>query len=319
MPGQVAIHRRFWFESGPKVGEKCGTGRDISAFEMDVGNGVGGGATLPVELQGTVGMGPRFAVHIQFVLCEGERGEKPPVVAIGFGKRGEEGKLFLLAVLVAAEADEAVDAGCLVKHPGVGGELGDMVLHDSQGGLAVGLDAGGDRSDVRLFAACRPCAENARMLDSRPGIFHPPDKLELAGKGGVREGEPGVRLDGTLKRLDHKGAVADRPVDAVVVVRGRDIGARADGVSVSVYLPHRPSLREGRVDHRELSAAIVTAFMLVQPELAEMPEALARRGKSALGFLAQQPFDDEGRKANAGKCVLGIARMSSQFGTDGVV
>ena len=107
VPREVAVKGRPAVIAGQPRLEECHAAVIVHGLEADVGDIVARVGIAGILLERALGQPAGLVEAPRLVMREGQRGLKPPVVAVGRGEALEEGLAKLLAVRAPAEADGA--------------------------------------------------------------------------------------------------------------------------------------------------------------------------------------------------------------------
>ena len=151
MPRKMAVQRCLARIVSCEVGEVIKTGLGLAALVVEVRDDVCAVGVARLEREGAFDVDPRAIDVAGFDLGKGKRGQEPPVVAVGVGKRGKERKLLGLAALAPAESDQSEDSRARRQCHDVARPIGDVVIDGGEGVGAVTFDDVGENGDVRFF------------------------------------------------------------------------------------------------------------------------------------------------------------------------
>jgi hypothetical protein len=254
VPREMAVERRAGVVLRQPLLEKRGAAVVVEQLEVNVRQVVAGVGVGRVLRERAIGQTPRLLEPIDLVVREGERGLKPPVVAIRGSQALQKRHTLLLAIARAGEADGAAR---LVDEQSVARELRDVLIDQRQPARRLTCEQRAERLDVLPLASGRPADDVPRLLGRRARR-----RRVALGHGnhrqpGVCDGQPLVGLDGLGKRLPGARAVREQHVHSVLKARSGLRRRGADRQSVTIGRGHTVDapFRRGEYTHRREASA----------------------------------------------------------------
>ncbi len=234
VPGEMGMELRGTAVADKPVSEEGGASSSLAVLVVDMGHGVSGVAILTAKLEGAFRVtAGRFEEEV-LDLSEGEGAEEPPIITVVGFETFEELDLLFGAILVTAEADEAIDAGRLREGKGVAGKVFHVLVDEIEGAGRVTFNSRGKDIDVALLARRgtrdEPAGERCFLTGAADLATH----LAEAGAGDMREGEAVISFDGRGEERFSTEVASEGAVDGGAVLLGRSGGVRREGVAVAV-------------------------------------------------------------------------------------
>src|SRR5262245_21491362 len=131
----------------------------ITALVEVVGVSVGGVRVARRERERALDQWRAGLPSLRLGESEAVRAEEPPVVAVGGGQAIEELHEEFVSILTAAEADQAVYAGCRREHHRVARKVGEVGANGGKGPHGIAIDRQAQRLDVIALTAGEPIQE----------------------------------------------------------------------------------------------------------------------------------------------------------------
>jgi len=131
---------------------------------------------------------------------EAVRAQEPPVVPVGVRDPVEQRQQILVALLPAAEADEAVDAVGRGQGHRVARKLGDVLADERESPRALTRDGEREGLHVLALAAAEPGHPGARRGGRGPRRSASALELQASSPADVGQGEIGIGGEGAIER-----------------------------------------------------------------------------------------------------------------------